>query len=88
MRDFLAPSHLEDHAVEVVASDLMTSPALACRANSFFEEIAESLAEKGPFVRDLRLIGVVTRSFDWGPYGHTYGSVRPSSSCSEVHNMG
>lgn len=65
MRDFLAPSHLEDHVVDVVASDLMTSPALACRASAFFEEIAESLADGDisgmPVVDDHgRLIGVIS----------------------------
>lgn len=61
----MQPSATVEEASEVVAADLMASPAVACRANAFFEEIAESLADANisgmPVVDDRgKLVGVIS----------------------------
>ena len=66
MRDFLSvPLKHNESVDDVVASDLMTSPVVACRASAFFEEVAESLADGDisgmPVVDDQgRLVGVIS----------------------------
>ena len=66
IRDFLTASSLhKEQESSCVASDLMTSPAVACRANAFFEEVAETLADGDisgmPVVDDRgHLVGVIS----------------------------
>lgn len=44
MRDFV--SRTSERLVEPTARDVMTSPAVACRAEAFFEEVADILADR------------------------------------------
>ncbi len=79
---------------EVTAGDLMSSPAVACRATSFFEEVAESLSDCDisgmPVVDDRgRLVGVISER----DLAHALGSplvklaVRRHSNAPSVHNL-
>lgn len=46
MRDFVLRVPDDDSAGEPVARDVMTAPAVACREEAFFEEIAEILSDR------------------------------------------
>jgi CBS domain-containing protein len=66
IRDFLGDPSMQDGSRHhVVAADLMTTPAVACRASAFFEEVAETLAQGDfsgmPVVDDDgHLVGVIS----------------------------
>jgi len=64
MRDYLLVRSVKDEA-EQTARDVMTAPAVACRDEAFFEEIAEVLADRdisGMPVVDAsgRVVGVIS----------------------------
>lgn len=64
MRDF-APLVLESLDYGKTASDVMTAPAIACRQEAFFEEVAETLADRDisgmPVVDSAgKVVGVVS----------------------------
>ena len=65
MRDYVLRTPGKELAENPSARDLMTAPAVACREEAFFEEVAEILADRDisgmPVVdRDSRVVGVIS----------------------------
>jgi CBS domain-containing protein len=65
MRDYLLTKSGSDVSSGALARDVMTAPAIACRDEAFFEEVAEILAERDisgmPVVdRDGQVVGVIS----------------------------
>lgn len=46
MRDFVLKGHAQGSSDVSTARDVMTAPAVACRAEAYFEEVAEILADR------------------------------------------
>jgi CBS domain-containing protein len=94
IRDLLSPALRDGYHSPAVAADLMTSPAVACRANAFFEEVAETLADGDisgmPVVDDRgHLVGVISER----DLAHALGgplvklAVRRHSTSATVENL-
>jgi CBS domain-containing protein len=65
MRDYLTEAPGRGQSESLIARDLMTAPAIACREEAFFEEVVETLAERdisGMPVVDSRgtVVGVIS----------------------------
>lgn len=72
LRDFLSTSMIQPR--EPIVTDAMTAPAIACRDDAFFEEVAETLADRDisgmPVVDAIgRVVGVISErdlAYAWG----------------------